>query len=72
MLKLEKSDTSPAPVGDHDVQVEFIAAPINHADLNMVQGNYGLESSLPAVGGNEGVAIVTEVCRCLGITCACI
>ncbi len=64
VLKLENDD-SPASLGDHDVQVQFIAAPINHADLNMVRGNYGLESSLPAVGGNEGVAIVTEVCRVL-------
>uniref|UniRef100_A0A8C4R5D5 Enoyl-[acyl-carrier-protein] reductase, mitochondrial n=1 Tax=Eptatretus burgeri TaxID=7764 RepID=A0A8C4R5D5_EPTBU len=39
----------------------MLAAPINPADINMVQGSYAILPSLPAVGGNEGVAEVEEV-----------
>lgn len=60
VLHLEDDDRA-SSLGPLEVQVNFIAAPINVADLNMVQGNYGLQPPLPAVGGNEGVAIVTEI-----------
>eukprot|EP00455_Lapot_gusevi_P040563 TRINITY_DN459_c0_g1_i3.p1 TRINITY_DN459_c0_g1~~TRINITY_DN459_c0_g1_i3.p1 ORF type:complete len:320 (+),score=134.24 TRINITY_DN459_c0_g1_i3:33-962(+) len=40
------------------VLVKFLAAPINPADLNMVEGTYGIRPQLPAVGGNEGAAVV--------------
>ena len=43
------------------VQVKMLAAPINPADLNMVEGNYALLPKLPAVGGNEGVGVVERV-----------
>eukprot|EP00817_Percolomonadidae_sp_ATCC50343_P000742 CAMPEP_0117424840 /NCGR_PEP_ID=MMETSP0758-20121206/5198_1 /TAXON_ID=63605 /ORGANISM="Percolomonas cosmopolitus, Strain AE-1 (ATCC 50343)" /LENGTH=312 /DNA_ID=CAMNT_0005208899 /DNA_START=159 /DNA_END=1097 /DNA_ORIENTATION=+ len=40
----------------------MLRAPISTADLNMIQGTYGiLPATLPAVGGNEGVGIITEV-----------
>jgi trans-2-enoyl-CoA reductase len=39
----------------------MLAAPINPADLNLVEGTYGTKSSLPAIGGNEGVGVVLEV-----------
>lgn len=46
--------------------VKLNAAPINPADINMIEGNYGelpgtKRQSLPAVGGNEGVGVVVEV-----------
>ncbi|XP_059724725.1 enoyl-[acyl-carrier-protein] reductase, mitochondrial isoform X3 [Haemorhous mexicanus] len=41
----------------------MLAAPINPADINMIQGTYPLLSPLPAVGGNEGVGEVLEVGR---------
>jgi len=41
--------------------VKMLAAPINPADLNMIQGNYGVQPKLPSVGGSEGVGIVEEV-----------
>jgi mitochondrial enoyl-[acyl-carrier protein] reductase / trans-2-enoyl-CoA reductase len=48
-------------LGADNVHVKFLAAPINPSDINMVQGVYGVTAKLPAVGGNEGVAIVVEV-----------
>ncbi|XP_051500871.1 enoyl-[acyl-carrier-protein] reductase, mitochondrial isoform X2 [Myxocyprinus asiaticus] len=49
------------PVGDGGVRVHMLAAPINPADINMIQGTYPILCPLPAVGGNEGVAEVIEV-----------
>ncbi|XP_026851717.1 enoyl-[acyl-carrier-protein] reductase, mitochondrial [Electrophorus electricus] len=45
----------------HSVRVKMLAAPINPADLNMVQGTYPILCPLPAVGGNEGLGEVVEV-----------
>ncbi|XP_018411792.1 PREDICTED: trans-2-enoyl-CoA reductase, mitochondrial-like [Nanorana parkeri] len=39
----------------------MLAAPVNPADVNMLQGNYGILPNLPAVGGNEGVGEVIKV-----------
>ncbi len=46
---------------DNEVLVKFKAAPINPADLNQIQGVYGSQPRLPAVAGNEGVAVVEKV-----------
>jgi len=34
------------------VLVEVLAAPINPADLNLIEGTYGMRPNLPAVVGN--------------------
>ena len=47
-------------MGSDEILVKILAAPINHADLNMVEGTYGTQPSLPAVGGNEGVGVVVS------------
>lgn len=52
------------PVGSNDVSLKILAAPINPSDLNMVEGVYGIKAKLPAVAGNEGVAVVKEVIDC--------
>eukprot|EP00033_Pygsuia_biforma_P002118 GCRY01002350.1.p1 GENE.GCRY01002350.1~~GCRY01002350.1.p1 ORF type:complete len:363 (+),score=21.86 GCRY01002350.1:156-1244(+) len=44
-----------------DVIIKMLAAPINPSDINMIEGNYGVKASLPAIGGNEGVGIVESV-----------
>lgn len=44
-----------------EVSIKFLAAPVNPSDLNMIEGVYGVTPKLPAVGGNEGVAVVTDV-----------
>ncbi|XP_036600618.1 enoyl-[acyl-carrier-protein] reductase, mitochondrial isoform X2 [Trichosurus vulpecula] len=48
------------PLGKSDVRMKMLAAPVNPADINMIQGSYGILSELPAVGGNEGVGQVVE------------
>lgn len=45
----------------NDVMVKLLAAPINPADLNMIEGKYALlPASLPATFGNEGVFQVLD------------
>jgi len=46
--------------GSNQVLVKMLAAPINPADINLIQGTYGVTPSLPAVGGSEGVGIVEK------------
>ncbi|KAG0213673.1 mitochondrial 2-enoyl thioester reductase [Mortierella sp. GBA30] len=77
VLKVLKH-TLEAPTED-SVQVQFLASPINPADINQVEGVYPLKPPMTiklypsstsstaedrppvAVGGNEGVAVVTKV-----------
>ncbi|XP_044523894.1 enoyl-[acyl-carrier-protein] reductase, mitochondrial isoform X1 [Gracilinanus agilis] len=49
------------PLGASDVRMKMLAAPVNPADINVIQGTYALLPKLPAVGGNEGVGQVLEV-----------
>uniref|UniRef100_A0A8B9QKS4 Enoyl-[acyl-carrier-protein] reductase, mitochondrial n=1 Tax=Apteryx owenii TaxID=8824 RepID=A0A8B9QKS4_APTOW len=58
-------DLEVAKLGDSDVHIKMLAAPINPADINMIQGTYAILSELPAVGGNEGVGQVVEVGSCV-------
>ncbi|XP_055855544.1 enoyl-[acyl-carrier-protein] reductase, mitochondrial [Episyrphus balteatus] len=46
---------------DNEVLVKTVAAPINPADINTIQGKYPVKPILPAVGGNEFVADVISV-----------
>src|SRR5688572_1568079 len=48
---------SQAPDGG-DVLVRILAAPINPADLNLIEGTYGVKAHLPATPGIEGCGIV--------------
>jgi trans-2-enoyl-CoA reductase len=41
-----------------DVLVRILAAPINPADLNLIEGTYGVKSPLPATPGIEGCGVV--------------
>ncbi len=67
------------PPTEDSVQVQFLASPINPADINQVEGVYPLKPPMTtnlyalsassssdeqppvAVGGNEGVAVVTKI-----------
>jgi trans-2-enoyl-CoA reductase len=42
-----------------EVQVRILASPINPADLNFIEGTYGIKPVFPAVPGTEGCAEVT-------------
>ncbi|KAL0967370.1 hypothetical protein UPYG_G00251390 [Umbra pygmaea] len=48
-------------LGKHSVRLKMLAAPVNPADINMLQGTYPILPMFPAVGGNEGVGEVVEV-----------
>ena len=48
-------------VRPQQVLVDVIAAPINPADLNLIEGTYGMVLALPSVVGNEGVGVIAEV-----------
>uniref|UniRef100_A0A4W5KBW0 Enoyl-[acyl-carrier-protein] reductase, mitochondrial n=1 Tax=Hucho hucho TaxID=62062 RepID=A0A4W5KBW0_9TELE len=50
-------------LGQHSVRLRMLAAPVNPADINMLQGTYPILPVFPAVGGNEGVGEVVEVGR---------
>lgn len=59
VLRVEEQELP--PLGAGDVRVEMLAAPINPADINLIQGTYGKLPPLPAVAGLEGVGVVAEV-----------
>ena len=44
----------------NQVMVRMQAAPINPADINLIEGTYGVRPDLPAVAGIEGVGTVTK------------
>jgi trans-2-enoyl-CoA reductase len=60
VLKVELV-TNKTNITENEVAIKFLASPINPSDINMVEGVYGIMAKLPAIGGNEGVAVVTEI-----------
>uniref|UniRef100_A0A2A4JQX7 Enoyl-[acyl-carrier-protein] reductase, mitochondrial n=1 Tax=Heliothis virescens TaxID=7102 RepID=A0A2A4JQX7_HELVI len=48
-------------VGNQEVLVRMLAAPVNPADINTIQGKYPVKVSLPCIPGNEGVGVVEEI-----------
>lgn len=59
MVRLEKQVLP--PVKDNQVLVKMVMAPINPADINMIEGVYPIRPNLPAIGGNEGVGEIVAV-----------
>lgn len=49
------------PPGLNEVRVEMLFAPVNPADINIIEGTYGTLPELPATLGNEGVGRVAAV-----------
>ena len=47
-------------LGEGQVLLQMLAAPINPSDILTLTGQYGILPPLPAIGGNEGVAKVVE------------
>ncbi len=43
-----------------EVLVRMLAAPVNPADLNTIEGTYGVKPELPAVPGVEGCGVVED------------
>lgn len=52
---------SPSDIPPLQVLVRMLAAPINPADINMIEGVYHINPPMPAVGGNEGVGVIESV-----------
>jgi len=57
---LKVVETDPVPLGEGQVRVQVLRAPINPSDLIQVSGNYGVKPPLPAVAGNEGLGRIVE------------
>ncbi|RYG32375.1 MAG: hypothetical protein EON93_11335 [Burkholderiales bacterium] len=58
VLRLESLELS--PLADGEVRLKILAAPVNPADLNLIEGTYGVKPELPAVPGIEGCGEVAE------------
>ena len=57
---LEVNSFTPRSPDDGEVTVRISATPINPADLNTVEGTYGVKLDLPGVPGIEGCGVVEE------------
>jgi NADPH:quinone reductase-like Zn-dependent oxidoreductase len=55
---LEKQAFSPSPPQSGEVLARILAAPVNPADLNTIEGTYGVKLELPATPGIEGCGVV--------------
>ena len=59
VARVEEIEVPPPQAGE--VFVRTLAAPINPADLNLIEGKYPVRPVLPATPGSEGAGIVQEV-----------
>ncbi|CAH1639139.1 unnamed protein product [Spodoptera littoralis] len=59
VVKIRESEVP--DLGSQDVLVRMLAAPINPADINTIQGKNPCLPTLPSVPGDEGVGEVVEV-----------
>ena len=55
---LETQNFTPRPPQPGEVLARILAAPINPADLNTIEGTYGVKLELPATPGVEGCGVV--------------
>ena len=56
-----REEVAVPPPGAGEVRVRMLWAPVNPADLNMLEGKYGEARPLPDVPGNEGCGRVVAV-----------
>lgn len=59
VLELQHRDLS--PLKPNEVRVAMRYAPINPADLNFIEGNYGRAANPPVIPGHEGCGEVMEI-----------
>ncbi|CAL4131836.1 unnamed protein product, partial [Meganyctiphanes norvegica] len=45
----------------NQILIKLLAATVNPADINTIQGMYAIKPQLPCIGGNEGVAQIVQV-----------
>jgi mitochondrial enoyl-[acyl-carrier protein] reductase / trans-2-enoyl-CoA reductase len=58
---LRFEDLPEAVPGTGQIQVRMRLAPVNPADINVIEGSYGRLPTLPATLGNEGVGMVEAI-----------
>ncbi len=58
VLRLEELELPELREGE--VRLKMLAAPVNPADLNLIEGTYGVKPPLPSVPGIEGCGEVVE------------
>jgi trans-2-enoyl-CoA reductase len=58
VLKMECDTLISQSLGGGEVLVRILAAPLNPADLNTIEGTYGVQLDLPATPGIEGFGVV--------------
>lgn len=51
---------TPRPLKSGEIRVKIQFSPVNPADINYIQGNYGIRPELPAIPGVESSGIITE------------
>ncbi|KAJ8935101.1 hypothetical protein NQ314_012997 [Rhamnusium bicolor] len=56
----KENEEIPEP-NENEILIKMLAAPVNPADINTIQGKYPSKPPLPAVPGNEGVGQVVKV-----------
>lgn len=61
VLELGPAPGGEIPPGPGEVRVSMRYSPVNPADINLIEGTYGVRPPLPAVPGNEGVGIVEAI-----------
>lgn len=54
------TETPQQALKDGEIRVRMLAAPINPADINFIQGTYGIRPELPCTPGIEGCGEVIE------------
>lgn len=54
-------ESLPTTLRSDQILVRMLAASINPADINFIQGVYGIRPELPAIPGNEGVGVIDAV-----------
>ncbi|KAK4370387.1 hypothetical protein RND71_009862 [Anisodus tanguticus] len=55
------TEIPPVEINENDVCVRMLAAPINPADINRIEGVYPVRPPVPSIGGWEGVGEVHSV-----------
>jgi mitochondrial enoyl-[acyl-carrier protein] reductase / trans-2-enoyl-CoA reductase len=58
VLQLEAAAITSQSPGPGEVVVRILAAPLNPADINTIEGTYGVKPPLPATPGIEGCGVV--------------
>lgn len=58
---VKKSEKTIPELKDNEVLVKMLAATVNPADINTIQGVYAVKPPLPSIPGNEGVGRIVKV-----------